>query len=234
MVRLACSSDAQSPLLPAHLRNTKPDPKKAVRRVSRRRKRCHAAEKRERALHAPLPKAPIPALQTHEDFYSDYHEDWIDVTEEAIQDYLLPTHVSNDVPSRVTYALDETVEQAMVEEATVVRQAALATKEIDPELHEQANTVHGIKDLLLAQNRDVHVLAIKNLVARESIDQDVFPEDVCAFARNYHKQKQDGNFPCRRHILGSKIFKKQLLEKFERKNFLRFFSKEVFFKSHNA
>ena len=44
----------------------------------------------------------MPTLQTHEDFYPDYPEDWIDVTEEARQDYLLPTHVAN-IPSRMTY-----------------------------------------------------------------------------------------------------------------------------------
>ena len=52
--------------------------------------------------------------------------------------------------------------------------------------------------------------------------------------------KQDGNVPSRRHILGSKIFKEQLLEKFGKKNFFQkkffdFFSeKKVFFRSHNA
>ena len=131
----------------------------------------------------------MPTLQTHEDFYPEYPEDWIDVTEEARQDYLLPTHVAN-VPSRKTYTLNETVQQAMASAPTVVRQAALAIKEIDTELHEHANTVHGIKALLLAQNRDVHVLAIKKLVAQGSIDHDVFPEDVRAFARNYHEQKK--------------------------------------------
>ena len=100
------------PQLPAHLRNTKPDNKNAVCRVARRRKRRQAAEKRERALRAPLPETPMPTLQTHEDFYPDYPEDWIDVTEEARQDYLLPTHVAN-VPSRKTFALNEPVEQAM-------------------------------------------------------------------------------------------------------------------------
>ena len=38
------------------------------------------------------------------------------------------------------------------------------------ELHEHVNTVHGLKDLLLAQNRDMPVLVIKKLVAKESID----------------------------------------------------------------
>ena len=52
------------------------------------------------------------------------------------------------------------------------------------------------------------------------------------------KKKQDGNVPSRRHILGSKIFKEQLLEKFGKKNFFQkkliFFRKKVFFRSHNA
>ena len=167
------------PQFPAHLRNTTPDNKYAICRVAQRRK-----------LRAPLPEAPMPTLQTHEDFYPDYPKDWIDVTEEARQDYLLPTHVAN-VPSRKTYVLDETVEQDMASAPTVVRQAALAIKEINTELHEHANGVHGIKDLLLAQKRDVHVLAIKKLVAQEYINHDVFPEDLRAVARNYHKQKKD-------------------------------------------
>ena len=40
----------------------------------------------------------------------------------------------------------------------------------------------------------------------------------------YGLKKQDGNVPSRRHILGSKIFKEQLLEKFGKK----FFSKKIF------
>ena len=51
-------------------------------------------------------------------------------------------------------------------------------------------TVHGIKDLLLAQNLDVHVLAIRKLVAQESIDHNVFPEDVRVFARNFKAGKR--------------------------------------------
>ena len=45
-------------------------------------------------------------------------------------------------------------------------------------------------DLVLAQNRDVHVLALTKLVENEDIEQDIFPEDVRAFARNYFKQKR--------------------------------------------
>ena len=145
--------------LPAHLQNTKSDHKNAACRVARRRKRRQAAKKRERALRAPLPEAVLTMMQTHEDFYPGCLKDWIDVTEEARQDYLLPTHVAN-VPLRKTYGLDEAVEQAMATAPTVVRQAALVIKDIDTELHEHANTMQGIKDLLLGQNHenhDVHV-----------------------------------------------------------------------------
>ena len=162
------------PDLPAHMRNTKPDNKNAVCTVARRRKSRHATEKKKRGLRAPLPETRVPTLQTSENFCLDYPEDWIDVTEEATQNYLLPTHLAN-ILSRMTYSLVETAEKAMLSAPYVIRQAV---KDIYTELHENANTVDGIKDLLSAQNRDGHVLAI-------------FPEDVRAFARNYHTQKKN-------------------------------------------
>ena len=67
----------------------------------------------------------------------------------------------------------------------------MAIRSVSTELHEHVHTVHGIKDLVLAQNRDVHVLALKKLVNGENIDQDMFPEDVRVFARNYFKQKKE-------------------------------------------
>ena len=42
-------------------------------------------------------------------------------------------------------------------------------------------------------------------------------------------EKQDGNVPSRRHILGSKIFKEQLLEKFGKKFFFKKIIFEIFF-----
>ena len=72
-----------------------------------------------------------------------------------------------------------------------IRRAALAIHSVSTELHEHTHTIHGIKDLLLAQNRDVHVLVLKKLVNGENIDRDIFPEDVRAFARNYFKQKKE-------------------------------------------
>ena len=142
----------------AHLRNTKPDPNNAVCRVARRRMRHQAAEQRKRALRAPLPEAPVPTSQIHDEFYSNFPEYWIGVTVEARQAYLLPTHVAYNL-SRKTNALDGTMEQAIATASTVVTQAALAITDIDTELQEHTHTVHGIKDLLLAQISDMHVLA---------------------------------------------------------------------------
>ena len=51
---------------------------------------------------------------------------------------------------------------------------------------------------------------------------------------HHDKEQQDGNVPSRRHILGSKIFKEQLLEKFGKKFFFKkknliFFRKKKYF-----
>ena len=129
-------------------------------------------------------------LHTHEDFSPDYPEDWIDVTEEASHDYLLPTHVTN-VASRTTYALAEGNGAVVQNALNHIKQAVLAIRRLSTDLHEHAHTVHGIKDLVLAQNLEVHILALQKLVNNENIDQDIFPEYVRAFARNYFKQKKD-------------------------------------------
>ena len=44
--------------------------------------------------------------------------------------------------------------------------------------------------MLLAHNRDEHILAIKKLVANESIDNKTIPENVRVFAKNCSKQKK--------------------------------------------
>ena len=153
------------------MRNTIPDPKNAV---------CRVAE------------APVATSQIHEDFYQNFPEAWIDVTEEARQDYLLSTHVAK-ILSPKTYALDKTMEQAIATAPTVVTQAALAIKDIDTELHEHAHTVHGITDMLLAQLREVNVLAKSWWHKNPSI--------MIFFLTNYDKQKKDLLFNNKNGIL---------------------------------
>ena len=106
------------------------------------------------------------------------------MTEEARNDYLLPTHVT-------TYELTNTDGTALQSAPAHVKQVAMAIRSVSTELHENAHNVHGIKDLVPAQNRDVYVLALKKLVNGKCIHQDIFPEDVRAFARNYFKQKKE-------------------------------------------
>ena len=141
-------------------------------------------------MKAPLPTLPIPDLGMPPDFYPEYLEDWLELPEEYRRDYLLPTHVAN-VPSRTTYPQAGKEKQATYTAPEYVKQMAFVVNSVSMELHEHANTIHGLKDLLLAQNRDAHVLAFKKLVMQESIDHDIFPENVRAFARNYHKQKKN-------------------------------------------
>ena len=137
-------------------------------------------------MKAPLPLLPTPELAMPADFYPEYPENWLELTEEYQRDYSLPTHAAN-VPSRTTYPLTGEEKQATDTAPEYVKQMAFVVNSVSMELHEHANTVQGLKDLLLAQNRDVHILAIKKLVTQESIDHDIFP----AFARKYYNQKKN-------------------------------------------
>ena len=116
-------------------------------------------------------------------FFPEYPDDWIDVTEEANHDYLLPTHVTN-VASRTTYALADASGPVLQNAPDNVQQAILAILDLNTDLHEHAHMVQGIKDLVLVEDRDVHVLALEKLVQHKTNDHDSFPQDVRAFARN--------------------------------------------------
>ena len=101
------------------------------------------------------------------------------MTEECRQGFLLPTHIAN-VPTRNTYSLTGAEEQALNPALKIVKEMTFAINSERMELHEHAIKVHGLKDLLLAQNRDVRVLAIKKLGAKESIDSQ-YSLETCAF-----------------------------------------------------
>ena len=128
-----------------------------VRRVPRQTERANKRDKQAKALVAPLPPLPSPELQVHEEFYPIYPEDCIDVrgTEEASENYLLPMHAAI-VPSRTIKTVTEASTEAMQGAPSGVRDSVMALRDIDTEPHEHVKTVHGIKDLVLAQNRDVH------------------------------------------------------------------------------
>ena len=68
---------------------------------------------------------------------------------------------------------------------------AHALRTVGTELHEHFLTRRGLKDLHLAQNRDVHLLALRKLMNGEPLEDTMFPEDVQDFARRYFHQKKD-------------------------------------------
>ena len=68
---------------------------------------------------------------------------------------------------------------------------AHALRTVGTELHEHFLTRRGLKDLHLAQNRDVHLLALRKLIKGEPLEDTMFPEDVQDFARRYFHQKKD-------------------------------------------
>ena len=142
------------------------------------------------SLQEAVPSSDDGTQSVHDDFYPDYSEDWIDFAEAVGSDYLVPSHVTN-VPSQTTHVLNELSDKAVQSAPSRVRVVVLALRDLDSELHEHANTMHGVKDLLLDQNRDVHELAINNLILNQPIDHDKFPEDVREFPRNSFKQKKD-------------------------------------------
>ena len=194
-----------------------------------------SAIKRDKAMKAPLPTLPIPELAMPAEFYPEFPEDWLELTEEYQQDYLLPTHAAN-VPSRTTYPLTGEEKQATDSAPDYVKQMAFVVNSVSMELHEHAKTIHGLKDLLLAQKRDVHILAIKKLVMQESIDQDIFPENVRAFARNYYKQKKNLLLVNANGILCVKYPKSQraLHERPCMIVMLQLYQHEILFKAHDA
>ena len=73
----------------------------------------------------------------------------------------------------------------------VCQEQADVLRTIGTELHEHFLTRCGLKDLRLAQNRDVHLLALNKLIKDEPLEDAMFPEDVQNFAKRYFNQKKD-------------------------------------------
>ena len=62
---------------------------------------------------------------------------------------------------------------------------------IGVELHEHHLTKYGLKELHMAQSKDVHPLALRKLMKNESLEHPVFPDEVQEFAKRYYSQKKD-------------------------------------------
>ena len=124
-----------------HLKNCDEKHPQTAFKVARVRNRTLNAASREKALKTPLPRLPPIDESLLMENYSEYSKDWIELTEECRQDYLLPTHVAN-VP---TYSLSATEKQALNTIPKYVREMTLAINDVHLELREHTNTVHGLK-----------------------------------------------------------------------------------------
>ena len=119
------------PDLPSHPRKVQPTLPNTVQ--------THTADqttgKQREAWQASLPLSPPPMLHAHGDFYPDYPEDWIDVTEEASHYHLLPTHMTN-VASPTTYPLAEASGAMLQTAPNNVKQSRFAIRSLSTDLNE--------------------------------------------------------------------------------------------------
>ena len=56
---------------------------------------------------------------------------------------------------------------------------------IEAELHEHHLTKYGLRDLHMAQNRNVNLLALKKLMKNEPLEDPMFPDEIQDFAKRY-------------------------------------------------
>ena len=88
-------------------------------------------------------------------------------------------------PARID-ATDSTLSELPIE----CQMQANVLRTVGTELHEHHLTKYGLKDLHLAQNRNVHHLALKKLMKNEPLEDPVFPDEVQDFAKPYYHQKK--------------------------------------------
>ena len=121
------------PELPAHLQRlaSQRSPEATIAAPTRKSgQNKQSATIRDKAMKAPLTTLPAPELAMPADFYPEYPEDWLELTEEYRRDYLLPTHVAN-VPSRTTYPLTGEEKQATDTAPEYVKQMAFVDDDIE-------------------------------------------------------------------------------------------------------
>ena len=88
-------------------------------------------------------------------------------------------------PARIdTTKPDPTLEALPVE----CQKQADVLRTIEAELHEHHLTKYGLRDIHMAQNRDVHLLALKKLMKNEPLEDPIFPDEIQDFAKRYYHQ----------------------------------------------
>ena len=136
--------------LPPHLAKLTENSIQASWRIARRTKKETNKKRRSEDLRTPLPPLPTPSFTE----CPHYPGDKIDLTEECRQDYLIPSDITS-ISSRTSYAVTGKEGRSLETAPSLAKRTNFAIKTIAPELHEHTNTIYGIKDILLAQNRDV-------------------------------------------------------------------------------
>ena len=89
------------PNLPVHLQKLTNQPPLATTVNTPTQKNKQSAMLRNKAMRAPLTMLPTPKLSMPAERYPECPEDWLELTDENQQDYLLPRHAAN-VPSNWT------------------------------------------------------------------------------------------------------------------------------------
>ena len=84
-------------------------------------------------------------------------------------------------PARIDIT-DPTLSELPVE----CQMQAATLRTIGTELHEHHLTKYGLRYLHLAQNRDMHLLALKKLMKNEPLEDPVFPDVVQNFAKRFY------------------------------------------------
>ena len=95
--------------------------------------------------------------------------------------------ITDGVPLARIDATDSTVSELPTECQVQVN----ILRTVGTELHEHHLTKYGLKYLHLAQNRDLNLVALKNFMENEPLEDPVFHDEVQDFAKRYYHQKMD-------------------------------------------
>ena len=95
------------------------------------------------------------------------------------------------IPTRVPPARIDVTDPSLSELPIECQIQADVLRTIGTELNEHHLTKYGLNDLHLAQNKDMHLLALKELMKNEPLEDPVFPDEVQDFAKRYYNQKTD-------------------------------------------
>ena len=147
---------------------------------------------------------------------------------------LLLIHVTN-VASRTTYALAESSRAVLQNAPNNIKQAVFAIRSLRTDLHEHAQAVHGIKDLVLPHNRDIHDLALKKLVNKKTLTRHLSGGCVCFCSKLFQTKLRTTIFEFQRSFRAKLSRSQRLLHERPCMNVMpQLYQNGIFFRAHNA